>query len=372
MDYCALHSMERMILVFGLPRSGTSWLGKIFDSHPETLYRHEPDKHIQSADVPVVLPVEALAARQAAIEAFLERVLANRSPGVTGKLPYFPKSYRSRTRHWLRSGFGLAGKALPRSFASSVQVPDLLDPGCSRPRLVWKSINSFGRLGALLRMSPHVRAVAIVRHPCGQIASLLRGHASGKFGDPPPSEHYRLFEVLLDTEQGRAHGLTLGDLRSMHPVERMAWRWVFSHEKAMADTAGLDGCYWLRYEDLCEEPVRWARELFQFAALEWHPQTERFLRESTGVEDDSYFSVRKDSRRSANKWRSELPAEDARRILDTVARSPAGRSYLDEVADGDGLVGAGAPSLKLPMTDRLSSAAPALAFFGELMHSLPC
>jgi hypothetical protein len=31
------------ILVFGLPRSGTTWLGKIFDSHPETLYRHEPD-----------------------------------------------------------------------------------------------------------------------------------------------------------------------------------------------------------------------------------------------------------------------------------------------------------------------------------------
>src|SRR5690349_19178518 len=29
--------------ILGAPRSGTTWLGKIFDSHPSVLYRHEPD-----------------------------------------------------------------------------------------------------------------------------------------------------------------------------------------------------------------------------------------------------------------------------------------------------------------------------------------
>jgi hypothetical protein len=330
-DGRALHSLERMILVFGMPRSGTSWLGKIFDSHPETLYRHEPDKDLQRADVPVILPVKTTAERRAAIEAFLRDVLSNRSAGVTGKLPYFPKSYRSQVREWLRSGLGLAVKAFPRRFTASAQIPDLLDPGHPAPRLVWKSINSVGRLGALLRMFPRARAVVITRHPCGQIASLLRGHAAGKFADTLPSEHYRVFEMLLDTEQGRAHGLTLDDLRSMHPVERMAWRWVLTHEGAMAGTDGLDGCRWLRYEDLCGEPFRWTRELFQFSGLDWHSQTESFLRESTGGEDDSYFSVRKDPRRSASKWQEELPAEDTRRILDVLARRPAGRLYLNEV-----------------------------------------
>ena len=32
------------ILILGAPRSGTTWLAKIIDSHPDVLYRHEPDK----------------------------------------------------------------------------------------------------------------------------------------------------------------------------------------------------------------------------------------------------------------------------------------------------------------------------------------
>ena len=31
------------ILILGAPRSGTTWLAKIIDSHPDVLYRHEPD-----------------------------------------------------------------------------------------------------------------------------------------------------------------------------------------------------------------------------------------------------------------------------------------------------------------------------------------
>ena len=32
------------ILIVGAPRSGTTWLAKILDSHPDVLYRHEPDE----------------------------------------------------------------------------------------------------------------------------------------------------------------------------------------------------------------------------------------------------------------------------------------------------------------------------------------
>lgn len=321
-----------LVLVFGLPRSGTSWLGKIFDSHPETLYRHEPDKHVQLSGMPVLLPVDGLAERREEIERFLDQVLTNRSPSVSGKRPFFPKSYRSRTRELLRRGIIAATRVLPRQQALRLEVPDLIDPGAPAPRVVWKSINSVGRLGALARVLPRPQTVLLVRHPCGQIASVLRGHAAGKFAHALPSEQYRVLEALVNTDQGRAHGLTLAGLRDLTPVERMAWRWVLFLEKALEDVAGLPHCRVIRYEDLCMHPLEQARELFAFTGLDWNPQTERFLHDSTDGESAEYFGVRKDPQHSMSKWQSELSGEDAQRILDILRRSPAGSLYLEEAA----------------------------------------
>src|ERR1700757_2925244 len=36
--------VRQSILILGSPRSGTSWLAKIVDSHPDVLFRHEPDE----------------------------------------------------------------------------------------------------------------------------------------------------------------------------------------------------------------------------------------------------------------------------------------------------------------------------------------
>ena len=47
-------TLRAPILLFGMPRSGTTWLGKIFDSHPLVLYRHEPDTWQRLTDVPIV------------------------------------------------------------------------------------------------------------------------------------------------------------------------------------------------------------------------------------------------------------------------------------------------------------------------------
>jgi hypothetical protein len=319
---------EDMILVFGLPRSGTSWMGKIFDSHPDTLYLHEPDKHVHLPDVPMLLPAEP----REGLDVFLRQVLANRSPGVTGKLPAFTKSYRSGARHLARNAAGYVARALPRRLAERVRVPDLVDTGFpgSGPRLVWKSINSVGRLGALARRLPKARCLLLLRHPCGQIGSVLRGYASGRIQGIPPSEQYRVLEMLLGTERARDRGLTMEALRAMHPVERMAWRWVLLLEKAVDDTAGLANCRLLRYEDICAAPVEGARELFGFTGLAWHARTEEFIRESTDGESERYFGLHKDPGRSATKWQHELSKADARRIFDVVDQSPVGRLYPEE------------------------------------------
>ena len=42
------------IVILGAPRSGTTWLAKIFDSHPQVTYLHEPDTVIRHASLPRV------------------------------------------------------------------------------------------------------------------------------------------------------------------------------------------------------------------------------------------------------------------------------------------------------------------------------
>ena len=42
------------VFVIGGARSGTTFLAKLLDSHPDVLYRHEPDSVLVNTDIPFV------------------------------------------------------------------------------------------------------------------------------------------------------------------------------------------------------------------------------------------------------------------------------------------------------------------------------
>ena len=108
------------ILVLGSPRSGTSWLAKIFDSHPNILYRHEPDE--------MTLPQQGLNPAQQIAEWIWQRALR-----VAVKRPNFQKSWRPPARDTTRTLLvtALAGAQRLRPLynaASRIGVPDLIAP----------------------------------------------------------------------------------------------------------------------------------------------------------------------------------------------------------------------------------------------------
>lgn len=310
----------RITIICGSPRSGTTWLGKIFDSHPTTLYRHEPDSCLRHDDFPLFIPLSKLEEYRGRVQEQVAELMQVRSTKVSGKLPLFPKSYYSPPVFQLRRMIVLAAKLADR-YLGGINVPDLVSRAQrSAAHLVWKSIESNGRLGILIRSLEDCRAIQIIRHPCGYVASILRGENVGGFTErQPASEDYGLLRLLLATEQARRRKLTLESMRALMPVERLAWRWVLSNEKAMSDTAGLSNCTLIRYEDLCADPKAVAIELFRFAGLPWHPQCEAFIRQSISRESSGFHSVFKNPLHSANKWKDELAPDEARRIA-TIAR----------------------------------------------------
>jgi hypothetical protein len=159
----------------------------------------------------------------------------------------------------------------------------------------------------------------------------MRGEKQQMFsGKTASSEDYGVLQMLAETKQAQRRGLDLQAFKGMRPEERLSWRWLLFNEKALEDTQGLDGCMFVRYEDVCADPQGMARKMFDFAKLKWNGQTEAFVRQSVGRERSGYYSVFKEPLQAANKWREQLPDDVIRRVYGALEKSELGRLYPDD------------------------------------------
>ena len=311
---------SRSIMIIGAPRSGTSWVGKIFDSHPDVLYRHEPDHVLKEPGLPFLIPPDEEDRYVPIATAYAQRLLLHHSLKAGGQLPSFTKSYYSKPLAFVHEtmiqGLKWLEKLSSREIAH-VPVPDLFDLTAHPSlRIVVKSVGSRGRAGAFLKAMPGARFIFLLRHPCAQIASALRGDRAGKLNVDP------FIDSTLSTPTMKRLGMQRKELESTPLVGQLAWQWVSLNEMALAALEGHDNTHVAVYEDLCADSVPYAQDLFAFSNLDWNSQTEDFIRRSTSYAGtERYYSVFRNAVTSANKWRAELPQDDQRIILDIVRQS---------------------------------------------------
>jgi len=318
------------ILLFGAPRSGTTWIGKLFDSHPDTLYRHEPDSVLRLR-LPQFPDKRTAPRYRDELERFLASLPQLRSPKVVGKQPLFRKGYQSAAALCAYRASVIVAKVASRVQSDFPCPYRPTAEGYDRARLVWKSIESPGRLGVCIEIFPEARAIHLMRHPCGYVASVLRGQAERRFRSlQPGADEVWLLKPLLDTPAAKARGLELDAIERLSFEERMAWLWVLMQEKILADVAGCERVLSVRYEDVCAEPLDMTRRMFEFTGLDWHPQTERFVRASSEATNTDYYSVFKSSRESAHRWSSELEPAVIERVMRIFQTSSAYRFYSDD------------------------------------------
>jgi Sulfotransferase family len=323
---------EGLTLLFGMPRSGTTWIAKIFDSHPDTLYRHEPDSGGILNGIPFFPEVGQWERHRDIIESFVGNLAAMNSTRVAGSLPVFPKNYCSGL-HWIFQRAAVMAARTAETVSWKLPVPGFGNQA-DAPHLVWKSIESTGRLGLIARALPECRAILILRHPCAYIASVLTGESQRRFTDcDPASEDYEILEWLLDASPHKSSHPTLAALKQLEPVERLAWRWVLTNEKAMADIRDMENCAYVRYEDVCAEPFAKSWEMLNFAGLPWDPQVKNFVHRSTSHHSDRYYSVFKDPAVAATKWQSQLSGEEIQRVLKIVCATSLRNLYADQISN---------------------------------------
>jgi hypothetical protein len=315
-------AVPAVILILGAPRSGTTWLAKIIDSHPDVLYRHEPDETLPG---PEPLTAEAL-------PALLDAWISDRSARTVSKRPFFPKSFQSG---WARGLRGLLTAAVsaasrmpgPLAELGRIAVPDLL--GRSAPRVAIKSVRWSRGAALLAQTAPACRIVFILRHPCGQVASVMRGNRQQRF-DLNTEGTDMPFDEAAALTFAAAHGVDDPTFQALPNAAKYAWSWRAFNEPAYAALAVQPNVHVVLYEALCAEPEAVSRRILRFTNLGWNAQTQEFVARSTMHQGPAgYYSVVRDAAAAAESWRQKMSPREQEAVRSVVAGSPLSRFWPD-------------------------------------------
>jgi hypothetical protein len=235
---------KRLIILNGMPRSGTSWLSQIVDSSPEVTYRVTP------------------------LFAYENKGRITESSSKEDWLALLRDSFETDNEYMTVSRQRERG-LFPR-FEKSGGAADVF---------AIKFDRFHNLMPSLLRLfrDDGIRFVFIVRHPCGAINSWLR--APREFPpDADPMENWRTGAVKK-IEYGDHFGFD-----DWCSVTRMHIELAKRHPQ---------NCMLVRYEELVDGAVDEAHRIFDFLELEWTEQTENFVRASQEAQNDDPYAVYK-------------------------------------------------------------------------------
>ena len=303
------------ILIVGAPRSGTTWRAKIFDSHPDVIYRHEPDEVVRATG---------------SISRDMASWVRQRDPRTAGKAPFFAKSWQTGPARLSRYLLVLAGAAANRIGLPDWPIPDLGDLG--RARVVVKSARLSRGIGDFVRAYAAGRGLLILRHPCGQVASVMAGTQMGRFDLAEPGTDMPFDEAEAIGFAAR-HGIAEPEFQRLPDAAKYAWSWRAFNETAHEAIADQSNARVVVYEDLCANPDGEARAILTFCGLVWNRQTETVLARSTSHDGPvGYYAVVRNSISAADRWRTSMSREDQDAVRAVARGSPLSR-YWPDLAD---------------------------------------
>jgi len=254
-----------IIIVNGMPRSGTSWLGQIFNSCPDVRFKLSP---------------------------LFSYEFKNKITNASSKSDicnFFKQVYESKN------------KFLNQDDKIFSNYPIFKIKNCNPKNLVIKSTRHHYLSDLFLDKIDRLKFVHIVRNPCGAINSWLK--CKKEFSE---NEDY-----VKNWRSGACRKTSMEEYWGFDD-------WLFV-TKMYEDLSVKypQNVLIISYEDLVENRFQITKKVFKFCNLKFSTQTEDFLNKSMSVHQSGDYDVFK-SVRVKDSWRQELDAEIVKEIYSFV------------------------------------------------------
>lgn len=270
------------ILKLSLPRSGSSWVGHILGSSPNALYLREP-------------------VTQSAILG-----------GQTRKAVFHVD--KDRPDPALQQYADSAFQGIPDFSPGILAIPTQWDLQTrTKKRVVIKEVNPLATRLFLSASAPQV--IVLVRHP----AAVALSHKRLGWRIPHLTEVYASLRALENINTKRTPFLAGG--ADFWTDRGLMQGGCLYYVHRILD--GYENCIFVRYEDLCEDPLSIFRSLFDFSGLKWSSQSKHLIEaKSPGDDRKGPYSLSPNSRSMPHLWKNKVSADQATRLR-------AGFSYFD-------------------------------------------
>lgn len=259
---------RKIFIVCGMPRSGTSWLGQIFDSSPDVAFRMEP-------------------------------LFSYRFKNIIDE-----KSSKKELERFFKEVYETDDEFIHQSENRNKGSYDTFKKNPSPTLLVIKTTRHHNLIPHYLNNLDNLNLISIVRHPCAAISSWI--NTDNEFSA-------KGCRIDKDWKSGKCRKDGQGEYWGFDD-------WLEVTKQHLALSKSSSNVHIMKYSNLIRNPEQATQDLFRPLDIAYTQQTIDFLKSSTSNHNDDPYAVFK-SYEVETQWKSKLDPQLATQIIDSTIRS---------------------------------------------------
>jgi hypothetical protein len=312
----------RLIFLAGYPRSGTTWLSNLLNAHPAVIYRHEylgrcwgrlPEPLFTALKTAHGLDDNG---HQHLIEKIAEAHYEADRPPFFRKVHLRINNPQLKHRAWLATRFSQG--------ALSPLYRRLFQPRLDGQTIVMKETRASTNMLSMIRGLRPNNCLFLFRHPCGSIASQLRGIASGRMQAPSRIQ----LQTFIRENQQTLESLGLPDsdftIAEQSVESQLAIMWSVQNADYL-EFSTQNHSILVNYEAFLMDSQTHTARLFKHLGLSENQQVLDFLAASGGGDaahrdaGSEFYSVYRSGNFRSDGWRETLSARQISAIESIAA-----------------------------------------------------